>query len=161
MYSFILLADTSGSMHGEKAAALEFALAGLIRGIRDVAFSVVPHVTVVAFGGRAAALSSGLASQTEIPALLPGGETRLTEAVALARKLALPEAFCVLLSDGWAMDGGFLPLREDLRAYAIGIGFDADLRQLARFAGGADRVFGPEEAEFLAGFVMQREFGEY
>ena len=154
----MLLVDTSGSMHGEKAALQIYCLTRLLVGLGDVAFPMEPNVTIITFGGQPTVVSKALLSQTEIPELLAGGETRLTEAVALATSLAAPDSLYILLSDGATSDGGFVSMCSGLKAYAIGIGFDADMESLSRFTGSPDRVFGPEEAEYLPGFAMQVEF---
>ena len=158
MQNVLLLLDTSGSMHGEKISALVYAVERFICGIKNITLCKEPSVAVITFGGNPAWSDFLPLSKFTLSSVEARGETKLTEALRKAAYMSVPETVCVLVSDGMAMDGGFAKVRLECKAYAIAIGYDADLFMLSRFTGSNERVFLPFEAERLPGYMMRHDF---
>ena len=149
----LLLLDTSGSMHGEKIIALNYAAEGFKEGLGRVTYVGQPTILVVTFGGSVSEpLSIGQIDRFCFEAV---GETYLSEALARIQGFVRAETLCVLMSDGHFVDGDFTKYDRG-RPFAIGIGRDRDDGMLAQFAGGIDRVFSPWEAERLPGAIAVR-----
>ena len=154
----LLLLDTSGSMYGEKISALNYATSRFVCGLESITLLREPLVAVITFGGKPVESPFVPLGQFAIVDFEAKGETRLSEALRKAAAEAAPDTMCLLISDGLAMDGDFLKIQLECPAYAIAIGYDADIFMLSRFTGASERVFPPGEAEMLPGYLMQRDF---
>ena len=148
----IVLADTSGSMEGEKIAALNEALRQMVESFRELDDSrVTPWVAVVTFDNDARlALPPCPAHSATLPLLRAEGRTAMGAAFRIVRELLEDRARVpgsaftpnlVLVSDGQPNDEwqseleallGSNRARRGLRL-AMGIGSDADEKMLKKF----------------------------
>jgi uncharacterized protein YegL len=153
--NFVLVADCSGSMAGDKMASLNYAMRAAIPAMREAAADN-PETRVMV---RVLRFSTGAAwhvEPTPVDALewhdlKADGETHMGAALALAAEALTPEGMpgrqlppvVVLVSDGQptdAFEDGLARLmaspygRKAIRI-AIAIGSDADLDVLTRFIG--------------------------
>ena len=160
MFNVLLFLDTSGSMHGEKIFALNYAVERFIHGFRDIAFTQEPMLAAFTFGGKLTQTPYAPLSQFTLWSIEAKGATLLSEAMTIAQALATPNTVCVLISDGLVMNGDFAKIRFVCQKYAIAVGSDADLLMLSRFTGANERVFPTYESEMLPGYILHREYME-
>ena len=160
----IILADVSGSMHGEKIDSLNYAVGEMIKVFsqEDIVRAEI-HVAVITFGGQEAIMHQSLKPATEIiwQNMKANGMTPMGAAFAIARQLLedreqLPiRAYLptiVLVSDGQPNDEWQQPLEALLNSerakkavrLAMGIGEDAEHQMLERF------IVNPEIPVFMA-----------
>jgi len=150
--SFLFVLDTSGSMYGDKIMALNTAVSAMLAGFNDLALQEPPEVAIITFGGSPAL--HPFTPYDKISALMfeAGGDTRLTEALAIAKELATAKTITLLVTDGLPNDGGYARFGLPGIVFAMGIGFDADVELLERFAGDPGRVVSLADAGLLPGY---------
>lgn len=168
----IVLADVSGSMKGEKIAALNQALREMISsfGEEDELRAEI-HICVITFGGEARE-HIGLKPAKDVTweEVQATGNTPMGRAMELAAELIADKSkipsraytpTIVLASDGAPNDdwqAGLKRLTQDVRAQkadriALAIGSDADESMLQAFLGDpAKKVFHAEDARKIRSF---------
>ncbi len=158
----VLVLDTSGSMEGEKFKQAREAVHRFLEEIspRDrfnlIAFS--DHVrSVFDSGPRRATPENRRQAQRWLDRLDPGGGTAIAEAIDEAFHPSWEADLVLFLTDGLPTVGETSPesilrrasrVREDLRFYAFGVGYDVDahlLDDLARLRGGSVTYVKPGE----------------
>jgi len=148
----VVLADTSGSMQGEKIAALNEALRQMIESFRELDDGrITPWVSIITFDDTArVAVPPSPAHAVKVPELRANGRTAMGAALGMVRELLEDRARMpgsaytpnlVLVSDGQPNDEWQPPLEALLGSQragrglrlAMAIGSDADETMLKRF----------------------------
>lgn len=161
-----LLCDTSGSMSGEKLAALNDGMRNALPIIREIGENNADaeiKLAVMSFDDNVRWLNEGPvpAESMEWKDLTSGGSTCMGEACReLSQKLSLHRGYlksasacfapvCIILSDGAPTDNfsaGLAKLKENnwfkyATKIALAIGNDADTKVLSDFTGNIEMVF--------------------
>jgi len=169
----IVLADTSGSMQGEKIAALAEALRQMLESFREIDDGrITPWVSIITFDETArVAVPPGPAHTVQLPALQAAGRTAMGAAFGLVRELLddrtrMPGSAytpnLVLVSDGQPTD----PWESELQALlgsnragrglrlAMAVGGDADEAMLKRFVSPEIPVVRASDARRIRSFFQ-------
>lgn len=169
----IVLADTSGSMQGEKIAALNEALRQMIESFREIEDGrVTPWAAVVAFADDARLIAPPApAHAITLPALGADGRTAMGAAFRIVRELLedrerVPGSAytpnLILVSDGQPNDEwepqltallGSERARRGLRL-AMAVGRDADEKMLKRFVSSEMPLLRADDARRIRSFFQ-------
>ena len=139
-------------MYGEKIWGLNLAIEELLAGFLDLTLASMPGVAAITFGKETVLYPFVPLDRFSLPRLEAFGDTKLTEALAMASEIATDETITLLVSDGAPNDGRFSKAPLKGTAFAMAIGYDADPDLLSRFTGYSDRVFPSVEARSLPGY---------
>lgn len=169
----IVLADTSGSMQGEKIAALNEALRQMIESFRELDDGrITPWVSIVTFDDTArVTVQPSPAHSVKLPELRANGRTAMGAAFAIVRELLEDRARMpgsaytpnlVLVSDGQpndAWDPQLQALLGSQRAsrglrLAMAVGGDADEAMLKRFVSSEIPVVRAADARRIRSFFQ-------
>lgn len=169
----IVLADCSGSMQGEKIAALNEALRQMLESLREIDDGrVTPWAAMISFATTASVvLPPSPAAAAQLPALTADGRTAMGAAFRLVRELLEDRARVpgsaytpnlILVSDGQPNDEWESQLesllaseraRRGLRL-ALAVGRDADEKMLKRFVSPEVPVLRAEDARRIRSFFQ-------
>ena len=144
-------------MYGEKIIALNLAVCNFSAGLKRMPLTARPDAAAVTFGGSPCLYPSLL----EINPIdfQAGGTGRLTEALWLAKTVIVQKTAVLLISDGSPDDGGYLRALRNMPfvtgAFAIAIGYDADMDMLERFTGDKARIIPASDALGAAEYILK------
>lgn len=153
-----VLADTSGSMHGEKIATLNTALKNMLDRFKEVQSPMDQFkLSIVTFGGDHAEVELPMTDidEVQLPTLTVFGKTPMGEAFDLVSAMLQDEKVCpknakkpslFLITDGiptdkqpdtepaqWQPLQNLIRLSQGAQRFAIGIGNDQNNQLLAEF----------------------------
>ena len=160
--SFLLIADTSGSMYGEKIYALNMAVSNLLGGFHEISLDEEnePQMAIITYGGSPKLHTPFTpVRKIEFSEFEAYGDSTLTEALLLAKTIIKQKTTIILISDGSTNDGCYTRAIEDIdlkdKIYCIPVGFDADMDMLEHFAGVDGHILSLSDAETMAGYFLR------
>lgn len=150
---FLLLLDTSGSMHGlygEKIAALNLAAENFLEGVQAISPNI--ELAIITFGGPPSMQNFVPASEMQAKTYEASGQNRLNEALTLAQAVLKEDDITFIISDGLSDKRNEKNIALKGTVYAIALGKNND--SLANITKSPARVLHPYDAKELPEYAL-------